>query len=59
MTIYAKYIGDGLSVAGVPARGLTKDEYERHREAIEACAVKLYEVAEPKKKKASEKEDDD
>ena len=51
-----KYVGNGAYINGVPARDLTAEEYETHREAVEACPQKLYEVPKPKPAKAK-KED--
>ena len=31
-----QYIGNGEWIPGVPARDLTQDEYEQHRDAIDA-----------------------
>ena len=32
-----RYVGDGEWIPGVPARDLTAEEAEAHRERIEAC----------------------
>ena len=41
--IYAIYLGGGY-LPGIPARDLTKEEYEQHKATIEACPTLLYEV---------------
>jgi len=41
-----KFLG-GAVIDGVPARDLTTDEYEKHKERIEECPTVLYEL--PKK----------
>lgn len=51
-----KYIGDGLSIPGVPARDLSPAEYETYKAAIEVCPSKLYEVPKAAKKSAQAKE---
>lgn len=46
--VYARYVGDGRYIHGVPARNLTKEEYEKHRAAIErTVGPGLYEVNAP------------
>ena len=34
--IWARYVGDGEYIPGVPARDLTKTEYNRHKVTIQA-----------------------
>ena len=54
-TVWAEYVGDGEYIPGVPARDLTKSEYNRHKQAIQAneraTGRKLYQVRQEKQEK--------